>query len=129
MKALLKQAQARPFARLTAPGVTRPSFISRLRLLIVEIFQHLKRHFLLAVMADDALEIPAVLNAWQLPARRTEVAQNPRRAAGEAGDFFQHRQRAAIKIRLILLAETRQRIGMKTLLGVRAIFADENRFG
>src|ERR1035437_6542367 len=80
-------------------------------------------------MADDALEIPAVLNAWQLPARRTEVAQNPRRAAGEAGDFFQHRQRAAIKIRLILLAETRQRIGMKPLLGVRAIFADENRFG
>src|ERR1017187_366963 len=106
-----------------------PKIILPLQLLlfVVETFQHGEGFFLFAVVADDALEIPAVLNARQLSARGTEVAQNPRRATTEAGNFFQNRQRAFVNVLLILLAEPRQRVRMKTLLCVRAEFTDDNR--
>src|SRR5882724_925430 len=94
---------------------------------IVETFQHDEGLFLFAVMADNALEIPAVLNTRQRPARGTEIAQNPRRATTEAWNFFQHRQRAFENILLILLAEARLCVRMKTPLCVRAEFTDDNR--
>ncbi len=78
-------------------------------------------------MADESFDVPAILNLRQWPARRTEIAQNPRRATAEAGNFFQHRQRAAINIRLIFLAKPRERVGVKSLLRVRAKFADDHR--
>lgn len=94
---------------------------------MVETFQHGEGFFLFAVVADEALDIPAVLNALQRPARGTEITQNPRRAAAEAGNLFQHRQRAFVNVLLIFLAEPRQRVRMKTPLGVRAEFADDHR--
>jgi len=92
----------------------------------VEFLQYGEGLLACAILADEPLPVPAVLYLRQRPARRTEVAQDPGSHAAELRDFFQHRQRLAIKVGLEFLGEASAPVAVHALQGVAAKFADNN---
>src|SRR5262249_20756506 len=90
----------------------------------IECLQHEESLLLLAVVGDEPLAVPAVLDLGQRAARRLEVVEDPRRQPAPDPDALHHRELVLIHVGLIVLGPALFRRTAMPRLGVAAELAE-----